>query len=285
MLRQSFAPVGFVLLCVLAAAAAPHGESGTSWLDRVNFYRAMAALPPVAENPALSGAVLEHARYMVIHGVVKHSQTAGDSWATSGGAAAAAVSNLAGSSNPFEPDSWAVDIWMQAPFHALGILDPALQQVGFGIHRAPNGRIRTAAGLDVIRGRGTAPASMAYPVVWPSHGSRVPITTHVAEYPSPLTSCRGYEAPTGLPLIVQLGEVPRVTGSWIADGRRELDHCIFDEGSYENRDAAQQRLGRSILASRHAIVLIPRKPLRPGARYRVVVEVNGRLVDWTFDAG
>ena len=108
---------------------------------------------------------------------------------------------------------------------------------------------------------------------------------HISEYPSPLTSCRGYEAPTGLPVIVQLGsgnQVPRVTGSWFAEGTRVLDHCIFDEGSYMNRDAGQQRLGRSILASRNAIVLIPRKPLRPGARYRAVVEVNGRLIDWTF---
>jgi hypothetical protein len=48
---------------------------------------------------------------------------------------------------------------MQAPFHALGILDPALQQVGFGIERAQRRRIQTAAGLDVIRGRSTAPTS------------------------------------------------------------------------------------------------------------------------------
>lgn len=242
-------------------------------------------LPPVVEDAALSGAVLQHARYMVLHGVVKHSQKRRDSGATPEGAAAAAVSNLAGSIRSTEPDSWAVDTWMQAPFHALGILDPALQHVGFGIERAQRGKVQTAAGLDVIRGRSTAPRSVSYPIVWPADGASVPIGAHTSEYPSPLASCRGYKAPTGLPLIIQLGsggDQPHVTASRIANGERLLEHCIFDEGTYRNRDAVGQRLGRSILAARNAIVLIPRKPLRSGVTYCAVVEVNDRVIEWTF---
>ena len=284
MLRRLSAPVGFVFLCAFAASAAPP-DAPVSWLDRVNFYRATAALPPVAEDPSLSTAVLEHARYMVQHDEVKHSENPRARGATRAGAAAAALSNLAGSTSAFETDAWAVDMWMQAPFHALGILDPALSHVGFGIHREPDGRIQTAAGLDVLSGRTLTRRVAPYPIVWPADGAWIPLSVHTDEYPSPLTSCAGYQAPTGLPLIVQLGTgatVPRVTGSWIAEESRELDHCIFDETSYRNRDAAQQRLGRAVLASRNAIVLIPRRPLTPGAMYRAVVEVNGRLVDWTF---
>ena len=76
--------------------------------------------------------------------------------------------------------------------------------------------------------------------------------------------------------------MPHVTGSWIFDGQQWLEHCVFDEGTYWNHDAAQQQLARSILASHNAIVLIPRVPLQAGFRYRAVVEVNGRLIDWTF---
>ena len=288
MRRHLFRSVGFVWLFVLAAASAPNAEPGAGWLDRLNFYRAAALLPPVVEDSALSGAVRQHAHYMVAHGVVEHSQDRRESWATSEGAAAAAVSNLAGSTRATEPDSWAVDLWMQAPFHALGMLDPALRQVGFGIQHAPHGRIQTAAGLDVIRGRSDTPPPASYPIVWPADGASVPIASHTAEYPSPLSSCPGYESPAGLPLIVQLGaggEVPHVTGSWILDGEAPLEHCVFDEGTYRNRDAAQQQLGRRILASRNAIVLIPRAPLRSGFRYRAVIEVNGRLIDWTFRIG
>jgi hypothetical protein len=129
------------------------------------------------------------------------------------------------------------------------------------------------------------PALTSLAVVWPADGASVPLATHTAEYPSPLTSCPGYKAPTGLPLIVQLGSgnaVPHVTGSWIGEGERWLDHCVFDEGTYRNRDRVQQQLGRKILAARNAIVLIPREPLRSGASYRAVIEVNGRQIDWTF---
>lgn len=283
--RHPGAPLGFVLVCLLAFAGAPRADSGTPWLARVNVYRAMASLPPVVENPRLSRAAFEHARYMVMHGALRHTENPSATWYTRNGAAAAAASNIAGSPSPIEPDSWAVDEWMQGPFHALGILDPALQQVGFGIYRGSTGPIQTGAALDVIRGRRLVPASRVYPVVWPGNGSSVPLTTHTGEYPDPLSGCLGYRAPAGLPLIVQLGSgraVPRVTGSWITEGTRAIDHCIFDQGSYKNPDAEQQRLGRRILASRNAIILIPRKPLRPGAQYRVVIHVNGRSVVWTF---
>ncbi len=286
--RHPCCTVGFVLVCLLAVAGAPRADISTPWLARVNLYRAMASLPPVVENSRLSRAAFQHARYMVMHGRLRHTESLSDAWFTRDGAAAAAVSNIAGSPSASEPDSWAVDEWMQAPFHALGILDPALQQVGFGIHRAPNGPIRTAAALDVIRGRRAVPASTVYPVLWPGNGSFVLLTTHKSEHPDPLASCPGFQAPAGLPLIVQLGPgraAPSVTGSWIIEGTRAIDHCVFDQGTYKNLDAVQQRLVRRILASRRAIILIPRTPLRPGARYRAVVEVNQRRIEWTFGAG
>jgi hypothetical protein len=223
---------------------------------------------------------------MVAHDVIHHSQNRRRSWSTPEGAAAAVVSNLAGSLSAIEPDYWAVDVWMQAPFHAIGILDPALQHVGFGIHRAPDGRrIQTAAGLDVIRGRSVRPAAIQYPVVWPANGSFVPLAAHTAEFPSPLASCPGYKAPAGLPLIVQMGPgagVPRVTRTGIWDGTQWLEHCVFDESTYYNRNRGEEELGRSILASRDAIVLVPREPLTFGSRYRVQIEADGRFIDWTF---
>jgi hypothetical protein len=284
--RTFLCAVGVCLLA-LATAATPRADSG-NWLDRLNFYRASAALPPVVEEPSLSGGVLQHARYMVNHDVVEHAQNARRRWATAEGAEAAAVSNLAGSLHEDETDLWAIDTWMQAPFHALGILDPSLSHVGFGIHHERNGKIQTAAGLDVIRGRRGPQSPVRYPIVWPAEGATVPLVAHTDEYPSPLTSCPGYSAPTGLPLIVQMGAgdgVPEVMGSVISDGERFLDHCVFDESSYRNGNEREQALGRSILGARDAIVLIPRTPLRIGQTYRVVVEANRRRIDWTFRVG
>lgn len=280
---------GCVLLLALAAARTPTAEPGATWLDRLNFYRATASLPPVAEEPRLSGDVLQHARYMVRHDIIEHSQNIRRRGATAAGAIAAASSNLAGSTRSDEPDTWAVDTWMQAPFHALGILDPAVTHVGFGIHRAPGGRIQTAAGLDIMRGRVATPVPVTFPILWPANGASVPLVAHQSEYPDPLSSCPGYAAPSGLPLIVQLGrghKVPQVLGSFISDGSTPLEHCVFDESTYVNRDRAEQSLGRRILATRDAIVLIPRRPLRHGATYHVILEVAGHhRIGWSFDVG
>lgn len=285
MLCRALSGAACALLLVCAAVRTPSAESNVTWLDRVNFYRASALLPPVAEDPRLSESVFQHARYMVMHDVIAHSQKPRQPWATAEGAAAAAVSNLAGSTRATEPDFWAVDTWMQAPFHAVAILDPALTNVGFGIHRAENGGIQTAAGLDVVRGRSMRRAAASYPIVWPANGTVVPLTTHIHEYPNPLTSCRGYSVPAGLPLIVQLGtgeRRPNVTGTWVMEGEQLLEHCVFDERSYMNDDAAQQALGRAVLDTRDAVVIIPRRPLRYGSTYRVIVEEGGRRIDWTF---
>ncbi len=240
-------------------------------------------LPPVAEDPSLSIGPFEHARYMVRHDVIKHVEGPLDAWATLAGATSAAVSNLAGSWKA-EPDAWAVDNWMQAPFHAVGILDPALKHVGFGIFREIGAEIQTAAALDVIRGR-VEGATSRFPVLWPANGMSVPIGAHTSEYPSPLTSCAGYSSPAGLPLIVQLGSgslVPSGTKSMIWRGKNRVEHCIFDETTYRNPNPSEERLGRAILAARDAVVIVPKYPLKPGSTYRVTLESSGRAIDWSF---
>ena len=63
-----------VSLAIVVLAATPLADDRNSWLDRVNFYRATAGLGPVEEDPSLSGAVSEHARYMVKHDEIKHTQ-------------------------------------------------------------------------------------------------------------------------------------------------------------------------------------------------------------------
>ena len=61
-----------------------------------------------------------------------------------------------------------------------------------------------------------------------------------------------------------------------------LEHCVFDETSYTNPDHNAQYLGRGILGSRDAIVLIPRAPLTPGAQYTVSITVDGTPHSWSF---
>jgi Cysteine-rich secretory protein family len=254
------------------------------WLSYVNYYRATAGLPPVSEKPEWSAGDLLHARYMVRNDVIEHDEDPGNPWYTPEGRAAAQNSNLIISLEVQATDEWAIDGFMQAPFHALGIIDPRLLQVGYGSYREADGQFEMAAGLDVIRGMGAA-AQTLYPVFWPGNGVLVPLYSYWGEHPDPLSSCPGYSAPSGLPLILQLGAgtlTPVVSASSLTINGQSLEHCVFDETSYANGDLVQQNLGRNILNARDAVILIPRQPLTPGSTYSASITANGQIYAWSF---
>lgn len=257
----------------------------TTWLEAVNAYRAAAKLPVVTECSPYSYGAWLHSRYMVKHDTICHSEDPASLWYTLEGAQAAAVSNLMVTTRQEASDLYALDMWMQAPFHAIGVIDPALQQVGFGSYREAIGTFRMGAALDVLRGRGVVPPGVSFPILYPGQGSVTPLLTFTSEYPSPLTSCPGYTAPSGPPIIVQMGTggvTPRVTASSLVQGGVSLAHCVFDETSYTNPDANAQSLGRAILNSRDAIVMMPREPFVAGRQYAVSLTVNGVRYAWTF---
>ena len=74
---------------------------------------------------------------------------------------------------------------------------------------------------------------------------------------------------------------PAVTDhSFMRDGV-PVEHCLFDETSYTNTDAAMQSLGRNVLGARDAIVVIARQPLQPGT-YAASITTGGETVAWSF---
>ena len=262
--------------------------SSSDWLAYLNEYRAMAKLPPVAENANWSLGSQDHARYTVKNDVLAHEQEEGNKWYTKAGDAAAQSANIMASHNLQTSDYYAIDSWMQAPFHALGILDPALEQVGFGSYREGDGGLQMGATLDVLRGLNQIPAGIQFPIRWPSDGTTVPIGHYWGEYPDPLTSCPGYETPTGLPITLQLGHgelSPAVDNHVFKQGSQSLESCVFSESTYTNPGSYEQELARAILAERDAIVLIPREPLATGATYTVSITVNGEEYSWNFQVG
>ena len=105
------------------------------------------------------------------------------------------------------------------------------------------------------------------------------------EAPDPLSSCPGYAAPTGLPIILQLGTgsiTPAVSASSLTQDGTPLAHCAYTEATYTNPLASEQSTGRAVLGSRDAVVLIPRSPLPAGATYAVSLTVNGTRHAWSF---
>ncbi|MGE3841481.1 MAG: CAP domain-containing protein [Vicinamibacterales bacterium] len=279
-----------VILAVLSAGACPaSAQSNPDWLTYLNAYRASAGLPALVHEPAWSAADVLHARYTVKEDVLAHSENSTSPWYTAEGHTAAQNSNVMASSGSTTTDQFAIDLWMQGPFHAVGMIDPRLARTGFGSYREADGSYQMAAALDVLRGRSGSLAGVAWPVLWPGPGRTVPIGRYSGnEYPNPITGCPGYTAPTGLPLIAQFGSGstnPVVTGSSLSANGQPLEHCVFSETTYTNGDASAQSLGRSVLGSRDAVVLIPRAPLVSGTTYTASLTVNGLTQTWSFTIG
>jgi hypothetical protein len=252
----------------------------------VNAYRALANLPGVTENPAWSDGDGKHARYMVKNDFIGHTEDPGNPWYTPEGLAAAQNGNTFVSSSTVSPDTTAIDFWMSGPFHGVGILDPGLQQVGYGSYREADGGWQMGATLDVIRGLGVISPSVSFPIEYPGDGATIGLRSYFGgEWPDPLTACPGYITPSGLPIILQIGPgnlTPSVTAHSFMQGATPLEHCIFDETNYINPDSNTQSVGRSVLNARDAIVLIPRAPLTTGATYTVSITANGHTDTWSF---
>jgi uncharacterized protein YkwD len=256
-----------------ASAAVP--ATAPDWLLRLNEARSWASLPAVAENPVWSQACWLHARYMSENDWIGHTEDPGNPWYTAEGAAAAGNSNVTLGTGGVS----AVEGLLTMPFHALLMLNPALNEVGFGSFKAPGKP--AAAALDVWSGRGVTPAASIFPVTWPGPGSEVTLVNTVGEeYPNPLAGLRGLY--WGLPILVQFAEAPSTTSTSLSSGGQELSHALITATSYSSPSADEQELGRAILDSENAIIIMPQEPLKWGSSYRVSVTEGGRAFSWSF---
>jgi hypothetical protein len=269
-----------------------------TWLQTLNAWRTASGLPTVAENAGWSAGAVAHSKYMVETPDYGHDEASGGIWATDDGEAAGANGNVAASSDATKSDRRFVEQWITAPFHAAGLLDPKLATSGYGAYRRAGATPWPAAAtLDVIRGR-TGPDATV-PTLFPGDDSVLPIAQQSyrgGESPDPLSPCTGYAGSTintGTPIFVLLPQAPTAATltAIVEKNNATVDSCAYDETSYTNPDGPSQTLGRSVLAGRHQVVVIPKEPLTPGAKYDVSVTVtySGAMTptetSWSFTAG
>lgn len=250
----------------------------SAWMTRLNEWRASVGVSPLSENTTWSQGDYDHGQYMVMNDLVTHYETQGTPYYTTAGDTAARDGNIFVSSTTATTDDQAIDWWMGAPFHAMGLMDPRLTATGFGSYRYVKSGWQMGAAVDVIRGNSFSGGQ--FPVFFPGNGSQEPLTSYSgSEFPDPLQACPGYASPTGLPLFVMVGgnvattvgAVHTITGNGVS-----LPNCAIDSNN--------ATLG-SYLKERGGVILIPQQPLQSGVKYTVAMTVNGAPETWSFTVG
>lgn len=256
-------------------------------LEVLNKLRSLSGLAPVSEDAGMTDGARRHSEYMVRTGTMTHSEDPGSDWYSVQGDVAARQSNLAVFGSSTATAREAVELLMVSPFHGLAFVDPALSTSGAALFRDGSASPYRAGFTINVNGGRSAAAPSDYPVLWPGHQSTVDLLTYPGgEYPDPLAPCAGYTAPTGTPLLLLFESDRQVSAASLTDDLgNPLEACTFDRYGYTNPDADAQEAGRQALASRNAIVVIPRAPLEEARRYHVDVATSGGDVQWSFTTG
>jgi uncharacterized protein YkwD len=269
------------------------------WLDPLNRYRHSAGVGPVRANPRLSHGDYLHSRYIVKNfgerlaarenlGPEMHFEDPSKPWYSVEGAAAGRAGDVDEMWNPRKtaPPSWALDNWMQSPFHRLPILNPHLHSVGYSYFCEDAiciAALNLNSDVDPLL---SAPARLATPIEYPPNGASIEMNSFDGEWPDPLASCPGYSLPAGYPITLQLGSMVNpgfasVSFKRTAPTSAVLDTCTFDGFSYRNPDPGTQKMMRFQLINFGAIVVMPRAPLTRGT-YSIAVVAGGHDYSWSF---
>jgi uncharacterized protein YkwD len=262
-----------------AAATSPASTTSTAEevadaLASVNYYRAMAKLPPVTINDAFAAGARNHSCYMLLNGMSHDEASTAPGYSTDG-QYSGKHANIAVTSDAAKTADGFVELWMGAPFHAIGILRPNLTSVAYGSCTDPAAPLawRKAATLDVLSNLAPRKALDA-PIVWPGDGSTTKLNRFVVETPDPLAMC-GWPSGGGLPVIAMLPESPTNPSATITGPSGPLEVCTLAQNNVADPAA------KSILTGNNAVTVLPRNPLAPG-RYTVTLNTAARVVTWSF---
>jgi hypothetical protein len=296
--RRSAVAIACLLLVVSYCAAVPPafalGES--DWLGRVNEIRAGSQLPPVSEEPAWSAGILAHLEYLAktpqsfeTGGYQSaHTENPESPLYTEAGAKEGESSDLTFGAHS---DLEAIDTWLSVPFHAIGMLRPALQKVAFARNTQTGN-----AGLDVISGLAEYGTIAPQQVLYPGPGATIDLPYYSGEEPSPIETCLAqhpgadYKS-SGLPAIALLTEPPspelsatmtKPNGTRISSSGPEL--CVVTAHNFVTSDPVYGPTGRDILSSDQAVFVIPREHLVEGT-YSIEIAQPGRPdISWSFQS-
>ena len=182
--RGAFVVFGVALFVLAGAGVAAAAQSAQlpDWLSTINYWRQTAGLAAVSDQPLWDVGIQHHltyledtpASYETGQYASKHTENPQSPYYTSDGATEAGDSDLEWG---VDSDLDAIDGWLTAPFHAIGMLRAQLTEVAFAEDSAGY------AGLDVIQGLDYNQPAATSPILFPVLAAPPPCR------PPAITSC------------------------------------------------------------------------------------------------
>ena len=284
----------------LLLAMCPPAWAGTPsppWLARVNMYRAMDHLPPIANDPSLSEGAQDHAIYLIRNlarrvrdGSASSADISSESpkkpLYTSRGRNVAPHCEVDFELGEHQSQDAAIDRWVQGPYHRMLLLNPSLQRMGYGYYCE---KALCAQIVDVEDGIAREPVDPDKQVAieFPPANSTLSLSELRHEEPNPLDACPGYAYPVGLPITFEIGAfagAKLVSYSIVkkdAPRAAPIEACGYDAYNYRNEMRSQMAAVVGSLKAFSGVVVIPRHPLAAGS-YRATVTVNDHEYSWSF---
>lgn len=259
-----------------------NAAGGAQPLDSLNAVRRLAGLPPVGRNSAWQAQCGAHARYLALADRGEHREDPASPYRTADGEACAHGHYFV-SSQPASGAARAMTYWATGAFHLPQLLDPRLTSAAFAVAHDTSGDVQSAAVLDVRRG---LTGQAVYPVRFPASGRVSPLSTAARfEWPDPIPGCAGYAHPVGAPVALLLGYGQSVRSAAIKVNGKPVAACLLTAQTFTGASESDTRVGRNVLASQGAALLLPRKPLPAGASVRVSFSTSAGPAAWTFKVG
>jgi uncharacterized protein YkwD len=235
---------------------------------RINVFRKIAGLSPVALDPVLSKGCQAHADYLVtnsghpsLEGLGSHDEDPKLPGFTEEGRRAGKSSDIFFGLPPLD----SVDGWMATFFHRVPLLDPDLTRVGFG--SAKDKRDGWITVLDVLNGRG-----WSAPVHCPGDQQKdVPLAYQAGERPDPIPESKTKKA--GYPVTVTFprSSVVKNATAKLMDEKNQEIACWLSTPE-KSVDAGLQR---------NTVCLIAKEPLQPNTTYTATASATVDGVAWT----
>lgn len=288
-------------------------------VDRINYYRRLMNLSEVSEDQAMSDRDRGDAQPLLSNLAAPGTNTMptvavltpGNTYGPDGAGAPVTEVSISPASASLD-GNFLVDHLMAMPFTALRMIDPQLTQVGVGTDCSANSCVAVISikrgltkdlRLEIYEGSdsdrfwnarlGPIPPTrgrLRTPVFFPPDGVITPVLAYAGgDWPDPLQSC-GYSAPSGPPLILQLGSGaspssdPEITEATLTHDGQNVEHCLIQPSSFRSSNPDEQTAAQRDLSAFGAAIIIPRAPLSPG-NYAVSITADSSKYSWTFRTG